>query len=461
MPNWNSFKDYKQNTNTVTDSFGAQAQIYQGNNWLNKKDIFGSGAGSNLGTIVGVVDQGVDTALNLVGKQADDISGGEQVYSKLTSGALNMALKTGNPYLMAGAGVLKGLDYLNRYAGKTTDKQGTIGIDTGAYTNLINSKANRKQTLLFSGKNRMNKLNSLTQSYDRQNLLAANANYAEQQNSLAAVNTAQDIASKNQQALFGGVNTRMLVAKKGAKINPAQLRNLVKKAQRGTKLQKISFEDWYNTVPKDRNDTTSYNLRRAYELAPRKELERWRTATPEQLKDTTYHLKTFYWNDAGIGEFVKSKNHPTVKEEINFYNSDKAKDFRAKYKLFDDGSDYYQYVPIGKFQEGGKMNVIPEGALHARKHNLPEAIAEKVTNKGIPVITLEEGGDIKQHAEIEVNEIIFNKETTDKLEDFFKKFNEAEDKKDKDLIAIEAGKFLASEILENTEDNTNLIKTIE
>ena len=114
MPNWNLFKDYKQNTNTVTDSFGAQAQIYQGNNWLNKKDIFGSGAGSNLGSIVGVVDQGIDTTLNLVGKQADDISGGEQAYSKLTSGALDMALKTGNPYLMAGAGVLKGLDYLNR-----------------------------------------------------------------------------------------------------------------------------------------------------------------------------------------------------------------------------------------------------------------------------------------------------------------------------------------------------------
>ena len=69
MPNSNLFKDYKQNTNTVTDSFGAQAQIYQGNNWLNKKDIFGSGAGSNLGSIVGVVDQGIDTTLNLVGKQ--------------------------------------------------------------------------------------------------------------------------------------------------------------------------------------------------------------------------------------------------------------------------------------------------------------------------------------------------------------------------------------------------------
>jgi len=40
-----------------------------------------------------------------------------------------------------------------------------------------------------------------------------------------------------------------------------------------------------------------------------------------------------------------------------------------------------------------------------------------VTNKGIPVITMEDGGDITQHAEIECDEIIFNLELTKKLED--------------------------------------------
>jgi len=72
---------------------------------------------------------------------------------------------------------------------------------------------------------------------------------------------------------------------------------------------------------------------------------------------------------------------------------------------------------ITLFADGGKFNVIPEGALHARKHNLPEEIAEQVTNKGIPVITFDEGGEITQHAEIENSEIIFHKEITDKLED--------------------------------------------
>ena len=114
-----------------------------------------------------------------------------------------------------------------------------------------------------------------------------------------------------------------------------------------------------------------------------------------------------------------------------------------------------------KFEEGGKLNVIPEGALHARKNDLPEEIAEQVTNKGIPVITYDEGGEITQHAEIEVNEIIFNKETTERLEEYCKKFEEAKSDEAKEILAIEAGKFLTTEILENTDDRTGLLNTIE
>jgi len=68
------------------------------------------------------------------------------------------------------------------------------------------------------------------------------------------------------------------------------------------------------------------------------------------------------------------------------------------------------------------MNIIPEGALHARHHDIP---VEGITEKGIPVITEEEDG-IKQHAEIEVNEIIFRKEFTDILEELRKKYKDAE-----------------------------------
>ena len=102
-----------------------------------------------------------------------------------------------------------------------------------------------------------------------------------------------------------------------------------------------------------------------------------------------------------------------------------------------------------------EKNVIPEGALHARKHNLPDEIAQHVTDKGIPVITLEDGG-ITQHAEIEHSEIIFHKQVTEKLEELLKKYNDGDES-----ALVEAGKLLTYEILDNTEDNVGLLNTVE
>lgn len=103
-----------------------------------------------------------------------------------------------------------------------------------------------------------------------------------------------------------------------------------------------------------------------------------------------------------------------------------------------------------QFGDGGKMNLIPEGALHARLHHIEQ---EGITKKGIPVITEEKGGEVLQHAEIERNEIIFRLEVTQKLEELMKDGS--------DEAAIEAGKLLTYEILENTDDRTNLINEVE
>lgn len=110
---------------------------------------------------------------------------------------------------------------------------------------------------------------------------------------------------------------------------------------------------------------------------------------------------------------------------------------------------------VAGFKNGGAVNVIPDGALHAHKHHL-ENVDEKfedVTSKGIPVITEEKGGDIKQHAEVEREEIIFNLEVTKQLEKLMQDGS--------DEAAIEAGKLLVYEILENTVDNTGLLNTVE
>lgn len=135
---------------------------------------------------------------------------------------------------------------------------------------------------------------------------------------------------------------------------------------------------------------------------------------------------------------------------VYFPSKEAAEWFTTHYKEYYKGFD----EEPESFKQGGKVNVIPEGALHARLHHLgeiDETLNEKnITTKGIPVITQEEGGEIIQHAEIEREEIIFNIDVTNKLEKLRKE--------DTDESAIEAGKLLVDEIMNNTIDNTgNLI----
>ena len=103
------------------------------------------------------------------------------------------------------------------------------------------------------------------------------------------------------------------------------------------------------------------------------------------------------------------------------------------------------------------MNVIPEGALHARKNNM-EGAGKDFTHKGIPVMD-NEGN---QQAEIEKEEWTMTKELTDDVEKWYKKyFNEDTTQKEKDEIAIQCGKRIAKELLHNTDDRAGLIEKME
>lgn len=112
-----------------------------------------------------------------------------------------------------------------------------------------------------------------------------------------------------------------------------------------------------------------------------------------------------------------------------------------------------------KLQNGGIIpstkNLIPEGALHARKHDLESKNSElegNITKKGIPVVSGLTSNEMSQIAEIERGEIIFNLENTKIIEDFLEKYNQED--VDKDSIAIECGKFLAQQLIKNTKDQT-------
>lgn len=106
-----------------------------------------------------------------------------------------------------------------------------------------------------------------------------------------------------------------------------------------------------------------------------------------------------------------------------------------------------------KIEETNQKNVIPEGALHAHKHHMENA--EDLTKKGIPVV--DNNGE--QQAEIERAELILSLEVTKQLENLYKRYQEdTNTQKEKDELAIEAGKLLVYEILHNTIDRTGLIK---
>lgn len=154
------------------------------------------------------------------------------------------------------------------------------------------------------------------------------------------------------------------------------------------------------------------------------------------------------------GELIYDPEHAfdnAKKGDALFMTPEEAELFTKEYK-----KGWPQF--FDKFKEGGKFNLIPEGALHARKHNME---VEGITKKGIPVVSQTEDGEIEQQAEIEREEVILRLEVTKKLEELKNKYEDTGySQEEKDQFAIEAGKLLTYELLQNTIDNTGLLNTI-
>lgn len=266
------------------------------------------------------------------------------------------------------------------------------------------------------------------------------------------------------------------------------------------------FEHYLSTLPENQRDSTNFRVKDywIFNGKPKdfKEARRRGMFTPD--KKGFYHARSVSENpETGEIEYMKASSHPTRYMESDWYekgliyNEDQNgnlstiqlkpgvpgyedwKRFTNDYELVK-SEPYWKYVKrqqkevpshkdggtfieistetsielvdptsIPEFQNGGSINVIPDGALHARKHNME---MEGITKKGIPVVSEENG---EQQAEIEKEEIIFRLEVTQKLEELEKKFYSDEStQEEKDECALEAGKLLVSEILYNTQDNT-------
>lgn len=263
------------------------------------------------------------------------------------------------------------------------------------------------------------------------------------------------------------------------------------KYQKGGKVSD-PFQTYLQTLPENQRDDSNFRVRDYWEFngRPKNFDEAVFRGMFTQFEDG-WHANSVAENPkTGEIEFMKSSSHPSIQKELDWYDSDDASEFRNQYEL-QKTEPYFKYVKrkgtdqpqsfkeggsitksdwlievdvnnipfefrgedieeveldsiLPEFKEGGKFNLIPEGALHARKHNMD---VEGITPKGIPVVSEAEGGELEQQAEIEREEIIFRLEVTKKIEELAKNGS--------DEAAIEAGKLLVEEILYNTIDNTN------
>lgn len=358
-------------------------------------------------------------------------------------------------------------------------------------------------------------------------------------NSMAAIN-----GNRRRFHMQGGYDqSAVRVGRHGMTIQDLQRAkriNSATKYQKGGKMVD-PFESYLQTLPENQRDSTQFRVKDYWEFngKPKDFDEAVFRGMFTQFKDG-WHANSVAENPkTGEIEFMKSSSHPSIQQELDWYESDDASEFRSQYEL-QKTEPYFKYVKrkgtdspqskqeggtldtqvlpeyfngpnsqhlaqrinsgqwndwdtemannqfklskfkeggnltksdqlveidinnlsiefrgtdieevdvnniLPEFKEGGKFNLIPEGALHARKHNID---VEGITPKGIPVVSHSEGGEIEQQAEIEREEIIFRLEVTKKLEELAKDGS--------DEAAIEAGKLLVEEILYNTIDNTN------
>lgn len=454
-----------------------------------------SDAAMSLGP-VGMLAGGIMKGGALLGKGLNALGGG-------TDGMTSTDAILGSSFLS-----LTPLGLVNGFGGKKAD---TITKDNEAFAQVGSSytgsessvndalqKSGKKYGLLSSrARKRANE--EIAEAKRQQSIIS---DISQDVQDRTAIRTAMAAINGNRRGfrMQGGYDQAAIrVGRQGMPIELLEKARTIIKAQQGTKISD-PFQVYLQSLPENQRDSTNYRVKDYWEYNGRpKDFEEAKRkgmfVEQEDFDDTgkslgkSWHGFTVAENpNTGELEFMKSSSHPTIQKELDWYNSDDGADFRSQYELVKT-EPYYKYVKrktpikqetpqhknggsiielisettislvdplnVPEFQNGGSINVIPDGALHARKHNMN---LDGITEKGIPVVSEKDNGKIEQQAEIEKEEVIFRLEVTQKLEELEKKYySEEASQKEKDEYALEAGKLITEELLHNTKDNAGLL----
>ena len=351
-------------------------------------NLFGSGGSGMSNQAWGMVANAGVAAVNAVDNlvMGDKNFGAQsQAIDSVVHGASKALISSGNPYAMAAGAALEAGNFLTKAGGQTvqgfdvdikSSGYGTIGHKDSSSSRDLGALIGLGGLNVAATERKLKKRNEEAQMALKAADIADTIKFEQE----ARMNSVDDVIQQNEIALQGGIDTSLLAAKHGARLERIQ-----KQRKR---------------VNPDPEEVVIH--------------ENVIIETPEEVII-----------DAPV---VKAQNGAKL-----------------------------EHIEVSEEQ-----NVIPSGAMHKNKNH----IDLEITEKGIPVITVEDDSvetfeEIKdqedtlvQHAEVEEAEIIFNKELTIFVENLRKQWHEKDNKDDS--ICLEAGMRLAKEIIENTEDNTDV-----
>lgn len=311
----------------------------------------------------------------------------------------------------------------------------TVGASYTGSNQSINSALQKsgKKYGLFSSGARKKANEEILEGRRQQSIITDIADQATDRfsirNSMAAIN-----GNRRAFAMQGGYNQSAIQFGRKGMIIAKRVASQYRMQER----RKMSdpFQSYLNSLPEDQRTITK---------------EQWESNGSPKNFGEAIAVGMFSYGDDGwkmIEEFKEGGKLSNVSVLLEVDIDSLPEEFRDGGVL---GSSIIKEVEIEEmieeFKEGGAFNVIPDGALHARLHHMENS--DNITKKGIPVVSEKDGGELEQHAEIEKEEIILRLSLTKRLEELAKEGT--------DDAAIEAGKILVEEILNNTIDNTNTL----
>lgn len=224
-----------------TDWFGNKFKTSEYQNEIASKEAAAKLAkqASVLSTAKGATSIGsgaLDFVAGLTGlNKAETMGGTENAVMQGMDVASNALIKYGGiPGVIAG-GAMKVLKFANEYGGKSSEQQATLGADVGSYNFQTSTNAGKKFSLIQTLSGKHKKTNNITNLADIANIKAMVATNQNKSNLLESQGNMENIISRNQTDLLGGVSTRALVAKKGAVLTRSELSKIVKKAKNSKK----------------------------------------------------------------------------------------------------------------------------------------------------------------------------------------------------------------------------------